>query len=156
MALKLVLQTYAAGTLTYLDLNFNGYALTHLDLDFNGDGLDGNGRFVGSLRQLHALQHLRIQASMFINYASHQGDLPESVDLLPLLPASLETLTLLSAVEDILVMFTLYELSEKREEYLPNLKTFICGYLISVADDLVYDCASVGIDLIYGEGPENF
>ena len=123
--------------------------LTHLDLDFNGCALEEDAQFIGSLRQLQVLRYLRIQPNMFINYANSHGGLIQLVDLLPLLPASIETLTFLFPAEDLPATFTLDELQMKREECLPNLRTLNCGSTISIADGLIDECAAVGIELVY-------
>lgn len=133
MSLKKVLEQYAART------------LTHLDLDFN-NALDDAGRYIGSLRQLEVLKDLHIHANMLIDY-SQLGDLHLLVDLIPLLPASIETLTLLNRAEDLLATFTLLELHEKREECIPHLKEFVCGSTISIHEGLTEECADVGIVL---------
>ena len=134
MSLKPILEQHTAST------------LTHLDLDFNGFRSNEAGAFIGSLRQLEKLQHLRIQASMFVLSDRCRNRL---VDLLPLLPASIETLTLFSQGEDQFVTYTLDDLREKREEYLPRFKTFTRDKTVSIASGLVDECASVGIDLVY-------
>ena len=123
--------------------------LTHLDLDFNGCALDEDAQFIGSLRQLQVLQHLRIQPNMFIKYGNSREGLIQLVDLLPLLPASIETLTFLFPAEDLPVTFTLDELQMKREECIPNLRAFTCGTTISIVDGLIDECAAVGIELVY-------
>ena len=144
MSLKLVLEQYTART------------LTHLDLGFDEEPSDENEHFIGSLRQLQVLRHLPIQINMFIDYGSRHEDPDESVDLLPILPVSIETLILFSPAEEVPVTFTLEGLRKKRKECLPRMKTFVCEDIISITEgledecayDLVYPCTSLnGIDV---------
>ena len=136
-SLKSVLEQYTART------------LTHLDLGFDEESSHENEHFIGSLRQLQVLRHLRIQTDVFIDYRSRHDDLNEPVDLLPLLPASIETLILLSPTKEVPVKFTLKGLTKKREECLPSMKEFVCEDIISIAEGLKDECAAVGIDLVY-------
>lgn len=129
--LKAVIEQYAARTLTHLDLGFNGYRL----------------QFIGSLRQLPSLQHLRIQADMFVDYVLDRECLRQSVDLLPLLPASIEYLNLHCPWGRSSATFTMDDLGKKRKEFLPNLKTFVRERRISITNELIEELASVGIDL---------
>ena len=86
---------------------------------------------------------------MFIDYRSRHEKLDEPVDLLPVLPASIETLILFSSAEEVPVTFTLEDLRKKRKECLPSLKTFVCEEdTISIAEGLEDECAYVGIDLV--------
>ena len=130
LSLKHVLEQHSARTLTHLDLDFNVHNWVH------------RGRSIGSLSCFRALKHLRVAASIFIDEVS-----PQIVDLLPLLPSSLETLILLPQAVD---TFTLGGLRSKKKECLPNLKEIICegGGNIFV-DDFEEECASVGIDFAY-------
>ena len=137
ISLKSVLEQYTAHT------------LVHLDLGFDEESSNDNEHFIGSLRQLQVLRHLRIQSDFFIDYRSRHDDLDESVDLLPRLPASIETLILFSPTKDVQLTFTLRDIRNKREELLPNLKTFVCEDIISIAEGSKDECAVVGIDLVY-------
>ncbi len=123
--------------------------LTHLKLSFNGCPFDDGRRFVGSLRRLRMLEHLRIQGNMFVDHSAGHGDPHRRVDLLPLLPASIQTLILLPQSENPTVTYTLDELRTKRKECVPNLTTISCGNTFPFVNGLRDDCASVGIDLIY-------
>ena len=137
MSLKSVLEQYTAST------------LMHLDLGFDEESSDGNEHFIGSLRRLQVLRHLRIQSDVFIDYRSRHNDLDEPVDLLPILPVSIETLILFSPTKEVQVTFTLKGLRKKREECLPSMKSFVCEDMISIAEGLKEECAGVGIDLVY-------
>ena len=137
MSLISVLEQYTART------------LMHLDLGFDEESSNVNEHYIGSLRQLQVLRHLRIQSDVFIDYRGRRDDFDEAVDLLPLLPASIETLILFSPMEEVRVAFTLKCLRKKREECLPCMKAFVCEDTISIAEGLEDECAAVGIDLIY-------
>ena len=137
MSLKSVLEQYTAHT------------LTHLDLGFDEESSNDNEHFIGSLRQLQVLRHLRIQSDFFLDYRSRHEDLDEAVDLLPVLPASIETLILFSPMKEVQIIFTLRDIRNKRKDILPNMKTFICEDIISIAEGLKDECAGVGIDLVY-------
>ena len=124
---------------------YTAHTLTHLDLDFRV--IMGRG-FVGSLRQFQTLKHLRIQGNMFQRYPP----LPEDstiVDILPSLPASIETVTLLPQNEDPTTTYTLNELPKKREEYVPNLAKITCESNFPFVDEMFDECARVGIELVY-------
>ena len=137
MSLKSILEQYAARTLTYLNLKAKRSAR-------NGHG------FIGSLRQFQVLQKIRIQADVFIESISRYEGLDEPVDLLPLLPASIETLILIAPVEGKEVAFTLKELQIKRKDYLLNLRNVFYERFISIAEGLIEECASMGISLVKG------
>lgn len=128
--IKAVLEQYAARTLTHLDLGFGAYRVG----------------FIGSLRQLSSLQHLRIQAEMFVEHTDYPHSL-RRVDLLPLLPASIETLNLHCPWARSWATFAMNDLGKKRKECLPNLKTVVRERCIPVADGLEEELAGVGIDL---------
>lgn len=133
MSFKETLEQYAAHTLTHLDLHF---------------GVMMGRSFVGSLRQFQTLKHLRIQGNMFQQYPP----LPEDstiVDILPSLPASIETVTLLPQDEDPTTTYTLNELPKKREEYVPNLAKITCESNFPFVDEMFDECARVGIELVY-------
>ena len=124
---------------------YAAHILTHLDLDF---GVWRIPRFVGSLRQLQMLKHLRIQGNTFQQYLP----LPEDssiVDILPFLPASIETLTLLPQDEDPTTTYTLNELPKKREECVPNLAKITCESNFPFVDGMFDECARAGVDLVY-------
>ena len=137
MGLKKILEQHTA------------HSLTHLDLSFHGCPLNDYTRSIGSLRQFQILKHLRIQGNMFIKYTSDSGYLDRLVDLLPLLPASLKTLTLLPQDADPTVKYTFDKLRKKRKECVPNLTKVTCESTFPIVDGLINECASVGIDLVY-------
>ena len=131
ISFKNVLEQYSART------------LTHLDLDFKDTSWELRGRSIGSLSRLRALKHLRIEPSIFID-----DDSPGLVDLLSLLPFSVETLALVALT---IYKFTLRELRSKKKECLPNFREIKCeghGRNLFV-DGFKEECASVGIHLIY-------
>ena len=103
MSLKPVLERYTART------------LTHLDLDFDEEPSNENDHFIESLRQLQALRHLRIQTDVLIDYRSRHEELDEPVDLLTILPASIETLILFFPAEEVPVKFTLKDLPKEKK-----------------------------------------
>lgn len=129
--LKAVLEQYAARTLTHLDLGYNRYRIG----------------FIGSLRHLPCLQHLRVQADMFVDRVGDLKCVRQLVDLLPLLPASIENLDLHCPWGRSLATFTMDDLGKKRKECLPNLKNFVRQPCILIANGLLEGLASVGIDL---------
>ena len=135
MSFKETLAQYAAHT------------LTHLELDF-GMGMGTFLRFVGSLRQLQTLKHLRIQGNMFQQHLNWPEE-TSIVDILPFLPASIETLTLLPQDEDPTTTYTLNELPKKREECVPNLSKIACESSFPFGDEMFDDCARVGVELVY-------
>ena len=100
MSLKSVVEDYTART------------LTPLDLGFDEEPSNENEHFIGSLRQLQVLQHLRIQIDVLIDFRTRHEDLDEPVDLLPILSASIETLILFFPAEEVPVTFTLKELGK--------------------------------------------
>lgn len=116
MGLKNTLEQHTAHTLTHLDLKISGYDFNH------------HTRFIGSLRQLEVLKHLRIQGVMFVDYSSGLAYLHRLVDLLPLLPVSIETLTLLPQADVRTVTYTLNQLREKRNmKEIPRPCPFTLG-----------------------------
>ena len=141
MRFKETLEQYAAHT------------LTHLELDF---GMETTPRFVGSLRQFQVLKHLRIQGNMFQEYLNWPEE-SSIVDILPFLPASIETLTLLpqddededEEDEDPKTTYTLNELPKKKEDCVPNLSYITCESSFPFGDEMFDDCARVGIELDY-------
>lgn len=138
ISLKAVLEQYAVRTLTHLDLGFNEREIG----------------FIGSLRQLPSLQHLRIHAEMLVDKLDCPERLRQPVDLLPLLPASIETLNLHSPWASLNTTFTMDQLGKKRKECLPNLKTFIREPWVPIANGLREELVSVGIDLCTVERAE--
>ena len=130
---------------------FNAHSLTHLDLSFRGFPDNDNARFMGSLRLFQKLKHLRVEGKSFDMYTSETRRFPGQrlVDLLPDLPASLKTLTLLPQPADAKVMYTLYELRKKRKDCLPNLKRITCESRLPIWSGLINECTSVGIELLY-------
>lgn len=138
MGLKKILEKHTANTLVYLDVTFEGWPFT------------SQRGFIGSLQKFQVLKYISVSANMFIDYAKSRGEIPQLVDFLPFLPASIETLTLRPLLEHTPVTYTLNELRYKREEWLPNLKRVICGANNTMANGLKDECASVGIDLVYG------
>ena len=130
---------------------FNAHSLTHLDLSFRGFPDNDNARFMGSLRLFQKLKHLRVEGKSFDMYTSETREFPGQrlVDLLPFLPASLKTLTLLPQPADAKVMYTLYELRKKRKDCLPNLKRITCESKLPILNGLLNECTSVGIELVY-------
>ena len=135
MRFKKTLEHYAAHT------------LTHLELDF---GMETVPRFVGSLRQFQVLKHLRIQGNMFQQYPNGPAD-SSIVDILPFLPASIETLTLLpqdeDEDEDPTTTYTLNELPKKKEKCVPNLSYITCESSFPFGDEMFDDCARAGVEL---------
>ncbi|KAM0798810.1 hypothetical protein BDR22DRAFT_857822 [Usnea florida] len=127
---------------------YAAHTLTHLELDF---GMETIPFFVGSLRQFQMLKHLRIQGNMFQEYLNG----PEEsliVDILPFLPASIETLTLLTQEdedEDPTITYTLNELPEKKEDCVPNLSMITCESSFPFEDEMFDDCARAGVELVY-------
>ena len=142
---------YTAMSLKNILEQINAHSLTHLDLIFPGFPVGDNTRFIGSLRRFHKLKHLQVEGNMFIKYTSETADLPGKrlVDLVPLLPASLKTLTLLPQAANAKVTYTLDKLRKKRKDCLPNLKRITCQRDFPFLDGLANECASVGIDLGY-------
>ena len=127
---------------------YAAHTLTHLELDF---GMETIPRFVGSLRQFQMLKHLRIQGNMFQQYLNFPEE-SSIVDILPFLPASIETLTLLSQDEDdedLTTTYTLDELPKKREECVPKLSKITCESSFPFGDEMFDDCARVGVELDY-------
>ncbi|CAD6574337.1 MAG: hypothetical protein ASARMPREDX12_006557 [Alectoria sarmentosa] len=137
MGLKKCLEQYTAHTLTSLDLNFSPYASHECS------------PFIGSLRQFQVLEHLRIRANMFVDYSSGHEAPHRLTDLLPLLPVSIKTLTLVALADDPTVTFTLNNMRKKREECLPNLTKISWESVLPLGEGLMDACASVGIDLAY-------
>ena len=159
MGLKKVLEQYTKDT------------LTHLELKFEEIHPQSQKRFIGSLRWMKSLRHLRLQASMFIDYSVGHKDPKRPVDLLPLLPASLETLTLHHQPQDVVVtypppfgeiylteqdqhnvlslVFTLTNLQEKKKKCIPNLRKIAFEGRVSIDHGSIDDCTSVGIILVY-------
>ncbi|CAF9936280.1 MAG: hypothetical protein ALECFALPRED_006752 [Alectoria fallacina] len=137
MGLKKCLEQHTAHTLTCLDLDFSPYASHEYS------------PFIGSLRQLQRLEHLRIRGNMFVDYSSGHEAPHRLVDLLPLLPVSIKTLTLVALTIDPSVTFTLNEIRKKREECLPNLTKLTWESVLPLGEGLMDACASVGIDLAY-------
>lgn len=127
------------------------HSLTHLDLSFHGLSLDDNIRFIGSLRHLHKLKHLRVQGSMFTRWTKDLENSPRVVivDLLQFLPASLKTLVLLPQPTDPKVEYTFENLRKNRKEYLPKLMRITCERNFPFVDGLANECARVGIELVH-------
>ena len=124
---------------------YAAHTLTHFELDF---GTGTIPRFVGSLRQFKMLKHLRIPGNMF-QQDYYWPDESSIVDILPFLPASIETLTLLPQVEDPRTTYTLNELPKKREECVPNLSEITCESRFPFVDEMFDDCVRVGVQLVY-------
>lgn len=143
---------YTAMSLKNILVQSNAHSLTHLDFNFHGFPVNDDARFIGSLRQFQKLKHLRVEGNMFIKYMSETADLPGQqrlVDLLPLLPASLKTLTLLPQSADVKVTYTLDKLRKKRKDCLPNLRRITCESKLPIVHGLLNECTSVGIELVY-------
>ena len=97
------------------------------------------------------LKHLRIQGNMFQEYLNGPEE-SSIVDILPFLPASIETLTLLpqdDEDEDPTTTYTLNELPKKKEECVPNLSEITCESSFPFGDEMFDDCARAGVELIY-------
>ena len=140
---------YTAMSLKSFVEDYTARTLTHLDLGSDEEHSNGNEHFIGSLRQLQVLQHLRIQTDVLIDYRSRHEELDEPVDLLPILPVSIETLILFFPAEELPVTFTLKVLRKRRTECLPSLKTLVCQDVIAIAEGLKDECADVGTNLVY-------
>ena len=125
---------------------YTAHTLTHLQVDFSTGTI---GHFVGSLRQFQILKHLRIQGHMFKEEFPNLPEEDSIVDILPFLPASLETLTLLPQDEDPTTTYTLHELPKKRDEWVPNLSKITCESSFPFRDEVFDDCATVGVELVY-------
>ena len=123
--------------------------LTHLDLRVNNCPFHDKNRFIGSLRQLRMLKHLRIHGNMFIEPSTYLRNYYPLVDLLRFLPASIESLTLLRQEQAPWVTYTLNELRKEREERLPKLTKITCEKDIPTESGLIEECASLGIDWVY-------
>lgn len=142
---------YTAKSLKKVLEQFTAHSLTHLDLSGPRYPVNDNAPFIGSLRRFKKLKHLRVQCNVFINYTSESADLPghRLVDLLPLLPASLETFNLLPQATRAEVTYTLDKLRKKRKDCLPHLTKITCESRLPIVDGLLNECASVGIELVY-------
>ena len=125
------------------------HTLTHLELDYcMGTGMRPFYLFVGSLRQFQTLKHLRIQGNMF--QENFNGpDESSIIDILPFLPASIETLTLLPQDEDPRTTYTLDDLPKKKEECVPNLSKITCESSFPFADEMFHDWVTAGVELVY-------
>ncbi|KAL9063369.1 MAG: hypothetical protein Q9161_009494 [Pseudevernia consocians] len=121
--------------------------LTHLDFNLINPSFDGQNRFIGSLRGLRVLKHLRIQGNMFIKPSAWLKKLYLLLDLLRVLPASIESLTLLREEQGPCITYTFHELRKKRDTHLPKLTNVACPEH-STGYGMIEECASLGIEWV--------